>query len=155
MADSDFKVVATNRKARFEYQISDRFEAGIALTGTEIKSIRAGAVSLAEGYAAIRNGELWLLDVHVAAYEQAGRRGHDPRRPRKLLLHRRELSKIERATQERGFTVVPLRIYLKGHYAKVEVGLAKGKRQYDKRQAIADRDSRRRVDRELKEYKRG
>jgi len=155
MADSDFRVIATNRKARFEYEIGDRFEAGIALKGTEIKSIRAGAVSLAEGYAALRNGELWLLDVHIAPYEQAGRGSHDPRRSRKLLLHRRELGKIRKATQERGFTIVPLRMYLKGHFAKVEIGLAKGKRQYDKRRAIADRDTQRRVDRELKEYKRG
>ncbi len=154
MKSDDVKVVATNRKARYEYTIEDRYEAGIALTGTEIKSVRAGAVSLGEGFVMVRDGEVWLLDVHIAAYEQAGRRTHEPRRQRKLLLHRREIGRLEANVQQKGYTIVPLRMYFKGPYAKIEIGLAKGKRQYDKREAIAERDSDRRVRRELKEYAR-
>lgn len=154
MKSDEVKVVATNRKARFEYTIEDRYEAGIVLTGTEIKSVRAGAVSLGEGYVTVHNGELWLTDVHIAVYDQAGQMTHDPRRPRKLLMHRREIDRIQQAIQERGYTIVPMRMYLKGPYAKVEVAVAKGKRQYDKREAIAARDAKRRVRRELKEYAR-
>jgi SsrA-binding protein len=152
MKSGEVKVVATNRKARFEYTIEDRFEAGVALTGTEIKSVRAGAVSLGEGFVVVRNGEVWLVDAHIAAYEQAGGRTHEPRRPRKLLLHRREIGRLQADVQQKGYTIVPLRMYFKGPYAKLEIGLAKGKRQYDKREAIAERDSQRRVRRELKEY---
>ncbi len=153
MRSSEIKVVATNRKARYEYTIEDRYEAGIALTGSEIKSIRAGAVSLGEGYVQVRDGELWLVDVHVAAYEQAGMLvHHDSRRPRKLLLHRREIDRLVRDSRDPGYTIVPLRMYMKGPYAKVEIGLAKGKRQYDKRQVIAERDADRRIRREAKEY---
>lgn len=152
MSSDEIKTVATNRKARFEYEIEDRYEAGIALRGTEIKSVRAGAVSLGEGYVTLRNHELWLVDVHIAAYEQAGRWTHDARRPRKLLLHRREIDRLERAAQEPGYTIVPLRMYIKGSYAKVEIGVAKGKRQYDKRQTIAARDAKRRIRREWKEF---
>lgn len=151
--NSGVKVVATNRKARFEYQILDTYEAGIVLTGTEIKSVRAGAVSLTEGYVVFRNHEAWLVNVHIAVYEQAGRWTHDPRRPRKLLLHRREIYRLEDRAQLPGYTVVPLRMYLKGPYAKVEIALVKGKRQYDKREAIAKRDADRRIRRELKEYR--
>lgn len=154
MNNQEFKVVATNRKARYEYTIEDKFEAGIVLTGTEIKSVRAGAISLGEGYVTLKNHELWLVDVHIAAYEQAGVWTHDSRRPRKLLLHRREIDKLERAVQEPGYTIVPLRMYLKGQRAKVEIGVAKGKRQYDKREVIADRDAKRRIRREWKEYER-
>jgi SsrA-binding protein len=149
-----FKVVATNRKARYEYTVDDKYEAGIVLMGTEIKSVRAGAVSLGEGYVTLRDHELWLVDVHIATYDQAGLHTHDPRRPRKLLLHRREIDKLERAVQEPGYTIVPLRMYIKGPRAKVEIGVAKGKRQYDKRQAIAERDASRRMSREWKEYER-
>ena len=153
MRSSEIKVVATNRKARYEYAIEDRYEAGIALTGSEIKSIRAGAVSLGEGYVQVRDGELWLVDVHVAPYEQAGSlAAHDTRRPRKLLLHRREIDRLIRDARDPGYTIVPLRMYMKGPHAKVEIGLAKGKRQYDKRQVIADRDAERRIRREAKEY---
>ncbi len=154
MSSDNVKVVATNRKARYEYSIEDRYEAGIVLMGTEIKSVRAGAVSLGEGYVTLRNHELWLADVHIAPYEQAGLWTHDPRRQRKLLLHRREIDKLERAVQEPGYTIVPLRMYLKGPYAKVEIGVAKGKRQYDKRKAIAARDAKLRLRRELSEYAR-
>jgi SsrA-binding protein len=148
----EVKIIATNRKARYEYNIEDRYEAGIALTGTEIKSVRAGAVSLQEGYVTMRDGELYLVDVHVAPYDQAGIWTHDPRRPRKLLMHRREIDRLARAVQEPGYTIVPLRIYLKGSYAKVEIAVAKGKRKYDKREAIARRDAKRRIRREMKEY---
>ncbi len=154
MSSDNVKVVATNRKARYEYSIEDRYEAGIVLMGTEIKSVRAGAVSLGEGYVTLRNHELWLADVLIAPYEQAGLWTHDPRRQRKLLLHRREIDKLERAVQEPGYTIVPLRMYLKGPYAKVEIGVAKGKRQYDKRKAIAARDAKLRLRRELTEYAR-
>jgi SsrA-binding protein len=152
MRSHEIQVVATNRKARYEYTIGDKYEAGIALTGSEIKSVRAGAVSLGEGYVQARGDELWLVDVHIAAYEQAGLWTHDARRPRKLLLHRREIDRLLRDSQEPGYTIVPLRMYLKGSYAKVEIGVARGKRQYDKRATIADRDARRRIHRELKEY---
>ncbi len=154
MPSDEIKVVATNRKARFEYNVEDRYEAGIVLTGTEIKSVRAGAVSLAEGYVTIHGGEMWLMDVHIAVYEQAGVWTHDTRRPRKLLMHRREIGRLQRAAQEPGYTIVPLRMYLRGHYAKLEIGVAKGKRLYDKRQAIANRDAKRRLRREMKEYAR-
>ena len=152
---TEFKVVATNRKARHEYYIEDQYEAGLVLTGTEIKSVRAGTVSLTEGYVQIRNGELWLYDVHIAQYEQAGRSSHDPKRPRKLLMHRKEIARLQSSTQERGHTIVPLRMYLKGRLAKVEIGLARGKRQYDKREVIAKRDADRRIKREWKEFGRG
>ena len=152
--DDDEKVVATNRKARFEYTIEDRYEAGIVLTGTEIKSIRAGAVSLGEGYVTLRNHEVWLVDVHIAVYEQAGRSSHEPTRQRKLLLHRREITKLERATQQSGHTIVPLRMYMTGPHAKVEIGLASGKRQLDKRQKMQQDQQKRDAERSLKNYKR-
>ena len=145
------KVVATNRKAFHEYFISDTFEAGIALLGTEIKSVRAGRVSLQDGYVSFEQGEAWLLNVHIAQYDPASRQNHDPKRRRKLLLHRREINRLAGKVQEKGFTIIPTRLYLKGGRAKVEIGLAKGKRLYDKREAIAKRDSQRQVDRALKE----
>jgi SsrA-binding protein len=149
---NEFKVVATNRKARHEYYIEDQYEAGIVLTGTEIKSVRAGTVSLGEGYVQIRNGELWLYEVHIAQYEQAGRLSHDPKRPRKLLMHRKEIIRLQNSTQERGYTMIPLRMYIKGKLAKVEIGVVRGKRQYDKREVIAQRDADRRIQREWKEF---
>jgi SsrA-binding protein len=152
---TEFKVVATNRKARHEYYIEEQYEAGIVLTGTEIKSVRAGTVSLGEGYVQIRNGELWLYEVHIAQYEQAGRSSHDPKRPRKLLMHRKEINRLQSSTQERGYTIVPLRMYIKGKLAKVEIGVVRGKRLYDKREVIAKRDADRRVRREWKEFERG
>jgi SsrA-binding protein len=145
------KVVATNRKAFHEYFIHDTFEAGIALLGSEIKSIRAGRVSLQDGYVSFEKGEAWLVNVHIAQYDPASRQNHDPKRRRKLLLHRREIDRLAGKVQEKGFTVIPTRLYLKDGRAKVEIGLAKGKRLYDKREAIAKRDSQRQVDRALKE----
>jgi SsrA-binding protein len=145
------KTVATNRKARHEYHFDDTYEAGLVLVGTEIKSIRAGRVSLQEGYVTFEAGEAWLVDVHIAQYDPASRQNHDPKRRRKLLLHRREIDRLRSRVQERGYTVIPIRLYLKDGRAKVEIALARGKKLYDKRQAIAKRDSKRQMDRALKE----
>ncbi len=151
---SEIKVVATNRKAYHDYFIIETYEAGIVLTGTEIKSVRASRVSLREGYVLPRNGELWLMNVHIAPYEHGGIWDHDPKRPRKLLLHRREINKLLGKVRERGYTIVPLRMYLKNNRAKVEIALVKGKRKYDKREAIAKRDEERRMRHEWKERRR-
>ncbi len=143
--------IATNRRARHEYFIEDRIEAGIALKGTEVKSLRQHKVSLVEGYARVDGREVWLHDVHIAPYEQGGRWNVDPGRPRKLLLHKREILRLRQRTEQKGYTLIPLRMYFKGGYAKVELGLCRGKRQYDKRRAIAERDERRDMERELRE----
>lgn len=148
------KVVATNRKAGRDFTLEDRREAGLVLTGTEIKSIRAGRVNLSDGYVQPRDEELWLLNVHIGPYDPAGRYGHEARRPRKLLLHRREIDRLIARVHERGYTIVPVRLYLKEGRAKVEIALARGKRKYDKRQAIAKRDAERDIDRALKERSR-
>jgi len=145
------KVVATNRKAGRDYYLEDRFEAGLVLTGTEIKSIRAGGVNLSDGYVQAKGGELWLVNVHIAPYDPSGRSSHEPRRPRKLLLHRREINRLISRVQERGYTIVPVQMYLKEGRAKVEIALARGKRKYDKRQAIAKRDAQREMEHALKE----
>ena len=145
------KVVATNRKAGRDYYLDDRHEAGLVLLGTEIKSIRAGRVNLSDGYVQPRDGELWLFNTHIAPYDPAGRHGHEPRRPRKLLLHRREINRLISRVQTRGYTIIPTRLYLKGSRAKVEIALARGKRKYDKREAIAKRDAQRDIERALKE----
>jgi SsrA-binding protein len=151
---TDIKVVATNRKAGRDYYLDDRHEAGLVLLGTEIKSIRAGRVNLSDGYVQPRDGELWLFNIHIAPYDPAGRHGHEPRRPRKLLLHRREINRLISRVHTRGYTIVPTRLYLKGGRAKVEIALARGKRKYDKREAIAKRDAQRDLERTLKEQAR-
>ena len=151
IADSDIKIVATNRQATHDYAIEDRFEAGLVLRGTEIKSIRAGQTTLREGYVQLRNGELHLMNTHISTYDPAGRNGHDPLRPRKLLMHRKEIAKIAQKLTERGYTLIPLKIYLKAGRAKIEIALAKGKREFDKRETIAKRDASRQIDRALKE----
>ncbi len=144
------KTVATNRKARHDYFIDETYEAGIVLTGTEIKSARAGRVNLRDSYVQVKNGELWLIDTHIAPYEQAGRGSHEPKRPRKLLMHLREIGRLQGKVQEKGYTIVPLRLYLKdSKWAKVEIALARGKKLYDKRQAIHKRDAEREVERAL------
>ena len=145
MSDQSVKVVATNRKARHDYLIEDTFEAGIVLTGSEIKSIRAGQVNLRDGYAALRDGELWLLNAHIAPYHQASYENHEPRRERKLLMHRREINRLTGKLQEKGLTLVPLQLYLKNSRAKVELGLARGKKLYDKRQSMRERDDQRQI----------
>ncbi len=149
--NSGVKIIAKNRRVRHEYHILETFEAGLALKGTEIKSIRAHRVSLKRGYVQPRGGELWLVDVHIAEYEQGNRENHDPVRPRKLLLHRREINKIIAALSQKGLTCVPTRLYLKNGRAKVEIALARGKKLHDKRQAMARRDSQRQVERALRE----
>ena len=137
---SNNRALASNRQAFYNYEILDRYEAGLVLTGTEIKSMRAGRVDLRDAYARAQNGELWLANAYIAPYESASFFNHDPRRPRKLLLHKDEISRLAGAVAEKGLTIVALRIYIKNHVAKVELALAKGKRQYDKRRAIIDRE---------------
>lgn len=150
----DFKVVATNRKAYHDYHIEETHEAGIVLTGTEVKSVRAGSVNLKDAYAVVRGGEVWLLNVHISPYEPASRQNVDPDRTRKLLLHRQEINRLMGRVQEKGLTLVPLRMYVKKNRAKVEVALVRGKRQYDKRAAIARRETDREIQRGLKERER-
>jgi SsrA-binding protein len=142
------KVVATNKKARFEYFLLEHFEAGIALQGSEIKSIRAGQASLAESYVRVEEGQAWLMDAHIAPYIQANRFNHDPRRPRRLLLHKKQIRELFEAVRQKGVTIVPTRIYLKDGRAKLEIAIAKGKKLYDKRQEIAKRDATREMERE-------
>lgn len=144
------KVISVNRRATHDYFIDDRIEAGLVLTGTEIKSIREGRVNLREGYARISDGEAWLVNVHIAPYEQGNRYNHEPLRDRKLLLHRDEISTLVGKARQRGYTLVPLQIYLKHGRAKVELGLARGKRQYDKRESIARREAQREIDRSVR-----
>ncbi|HLE50687.1 MAG TPA: SsrA-binding protein SmpB [Anaerolineales bacterium] len=143
------KVVATNRKAKHEYFVLESFEAGLSLHGSEIKSIRAGQISLAQAYVAIDGSEAWLINAHIAAYDQASHYNHDPLRPRKLLLHRSEIRKLWENVRQKGVTVVPLRVYLKDGLAKVEIALAKGKKLYDKRADIAKRDVERELNRQF------
>lgn len=149
------KVVATNRKAYHDYHIDETYEAGIALTGSEIKSVRAGSVNLRDSYVQPRGGELWMLNVHMAAYEPASRQNVDPYRERKLLLHRDEIMRLAGRVQEKGLTIIPLRMYLKKNRAKVEIGLVRGKKLYDKRAAIAKRESEREIRRAVKERTKG
>jgi len=144
------KVVATNRKARHDYEILETCEAGIVLTGGEIKSVRAGRVQLRDGYAVILKEEAWLENVHISPYEQAARENPPPLRRRKLLLHRREIGRLIGKTQEKGLTLVPLEVYLSRGRAKIRLALARGRRQYDKRQAIAARETRLEVERARK-----
>lgn len=147
MSSDAVKTIATNRKARHDYFIDDTFEAGLVLTGTEIKSIRAGRVNLRDSYAAVKDGELWMHNAHIAPYDQGTYSNHEPRRPRKLLMHRREINRIAGKLLERGFTLVPLRLYLRNNLAKVELGLARGKKQYDKRATLREKETRREIDR--------
>lgn len=143
------KVVATNRKAHFEYFLLEHCEAGLSLQGSEIKSIRAGQMSLAEAYVQIENGrEAWLINAHIAPYEQANRFNHDPLRPRRLLLHRREIRAMWDAVRQKGVTIVPVQVYLKDGRAKLDIAIAKGKKLYDKRADIAKRDADREMSRQ-------
>lgn len=141
------KLVAQNRKARHDYTIEDVFEAGLVLQGTEVKSLRAGHATLVDGYADVKDGEVWLHGVHIPEYTQGTWTNHEPRRKRKLLLHHREIAKLVSKTKEGGFTLVPLSLYFKDGYAKVEIAVARGRKAYDKRQAIAERDAKRESDR--------
>ena len=141
------KVVASNRKANFEFFLIDHFEAGLSLQGSEIKSIRAGQISLSEAYVHVENGDAWLMNAHIAPYDPASRYNHDPKRPRRLLLHRSEIRDLWNAVRLKGVTIVPLKVYIKDGLAKLELATAKGKKLYDKRALIAERDERRDVDR--------
>jgi len=150
-----FKTLASNRKAFHDYTVEETYEAGVALTGTEIKSVRAGSVNLRDSYALVRNGELWLMNVHIAPYEPASQQNADPYRDRKLLMHRGEIMRLMGRAREKGLTIIPLRMYLKKNRAKIEVGLARGKKLYDKRESIAKRESGREMQRAVKERVRG
>ncbi len=143
------KLVASNKKARHDYHIDDVYEAGLVLTGTEVKSLRAGRASLIDGYALIKDGEVWLQGVHIPEYTEGTWTNHEPRRPRKLLLHQREILRLIGKTKESGVTLVPLSLYFKDGRAKVEIGLGRGKRAYDKRQALAERQAGREMQRAL------
>ena len=144
------KLIVDNRKARHEYHLLDKVEAGISLTGTEVKSLRAGRADLARAYADVRDGEIWLVGAHIAEYAQGNMQNHDPDRERKLLLHRREISSLTGKVKERGLTLVPTRLYFKDGRAKVELALARGKEQHDKRRDIAKRDADRQIERALR-----
>jgi SsrA-binding protein len=147
------KVVATNRKARHDYTIEDTYEAGLVLTGTEVKSLRAGRASLVDGYAFIDGGEAWLDAVHIPEYHQGTWTNHPPRRKRKLLLHKQQILKLSSKVKEGGYTLVPLQLYFVDGRAKVEIALAKGKREYDKRQALRERQDRREAERAISSHK--
>jgi SsrA-binding protein len=143
------KLIAQNRKARHDYHIEDTYEAGLVLTGTEVKSLRAGRASLVDGFATIKDGEAWLNNVHIPEYTEGTWTNHEPRRSRKLLLHRQEIARLLGKTQESGHTLVPLSLYFKDGKAKVEIALARGKKLYDKRQSLAERQAAREMSREL------
>lgn len=153
-ADAGIKIVASNRKARHDYTIEDTVEAGIVLIGSEIKSIRAGQVNLRDSYAAVENDEVWLYNTHIAPYDPASYQGHEPRRRRKLLLHKRQIARLASQVHEKGYTLVPLSMYLRDNRAKIELALARGKHQYDKRADIAKREDQRRAERAVREYQR-
>ncbi|WP_313567662.1 SsrA-binding protein SmpB [Acetoanaerobium noterae] len=145
------KTVATNRKARFNYEIIETYEVGIELKGTEVKSIRAGKVNLGEGYASVDNGEVFLKQVHISPYEQGNIFNVDPLRVRKLLLHKQEIRKLIGETTQKGYSLIPLSMYLKRGKVKVQLALAKGKKNYDKRESLAKKDAQRRIEREIKD----
>lgn len=146
----DIKVVSENRKAWHDYFIDEKYEAGLALTGTEVKSLRLGHATLRDGYAAVENGELFLYNVHISPFEQGNRFNHEPLRKRKLLMHKQEIMRLMGRVREKGFTLVPLQLYFKRGRAKVEIGLARGKRQYDKRHDIAEREAQREMQRDFR-----
>ena len=143
--------VATNRQAAHKYNLLERWEAGIALTGTEVKSLRTGQAQMKDAYAAVNDGEVWLHNMHIPPYGPASRENHEPERPRKLLLKRKEIERLIGSTAEKGLTVVPTRLYFKGPYAKVEIALARGKDLYDKRRSIKERDQKREMERAMSE----
>ena len=153
-SDSEPRAIATNRRARYEYEILDTWEAGIALLGAEVKSLRTGKANLSDSYATVRRGEAFLVNVHISPYDKAGRDNPEPRRERKLLLHRREIARIRASVAEKGLTLVPLKLYFKNGRAKVELGLARGKRRYDKRETIRRRDQEREMQRAVRARRR-
>lgn len=150
MAANEQRVTISNRKARHEYHVLETFEAGIALTGTEVKSIRKGNANLQDSYAILKSGEVWLVGMHVSPYEQGNIHNHDPKRTRKLLLHKKQIRKLIGTVQEKGLTLIPLSLYFKGPFAKVELAIARGKKAYDKREAISKREAERDISQRLK-----
>lgn len=155
MTTSADRTITANKKAFYDYHVLHQVEAGLVLTGTEIKSVREGKVNIREGYIRPRDGELWLVGAHIAPYTSGSYQNHEPYRERKLLLHRREIAELSSGTSEQGATIVPLRLYLKRGKAKLEIGLVKGKRKYDKRQAIAKRDAERSMQQAVRRRERG
>ena len=152
---NDQNVIAQNKRARHDYFIEETFEAGIVLKGTEIKSMRAGRMNLKDSFARISNGEAYLHNAHISEYEQGNRYNHDPVRARKLLLHKKEINQLIGQTQQKGYSIVPLKVYLKNGFAKVLIGVAKGKKNYDKRETLKRQDAKREVDRALRERQKG
>ena len=150
MTEKEQRVVISNRKARHDYFILDTIEPGLVLKGTEVKSLRAGNANLLDSHALVKNGEMWLLGMHISPYKQASFEKHDPRRTRKLLLSKREIRRLLGKVQEKGLTIIPLSIYFKGAYAKVELAIAQGKKSYDKRQALKERDAKRDIAQRLR-----
>lgn len=150
---SDLRTFALNRKARYEYEILETVEAGIVLFGSEIKSVRDGKVSIAEAYAKPENGEIWLVNAHIAHYSSADLNNHDPTRPRKLLLHKYQIKNLAKQVSEKGLTIVPLRLYLKRHRARIELALARGRQRYEKRRTILERERRRQADEAVKRHR--
>ncbi len=155
VAETEGKLMAQNKKARHDYFIEETYEAGIVLTGTEIKAIRAGRMNLKDSFARIRNGEAYLHNAHISEYEQGNRYNHEPTRARKLLLHKKQIDKLIGETQQQGYSVVPLKVYIKNGFAKVLIGLAKGKKNYDKRETLKRKDAKREMDRAIKERMKG
>ena len=155
MAGDERKVICENRRARFRYHLDETFEAGLVLLGSEVKSLRAGKAHLNDAYGRLRVGELFLVKGYIAPYEQANRQNHEPERERKLLLRRREIDRIGGKIRERGYTLIPTRLYFKGGRAKVEMALARGKKHHDKRQLVAERESKRQLERAMKRKRQG
>lgn len=155
MASEGIKVISDNRKAYHDYFVEEKLEAGVILTGTEIKSIRNGRVNLKDSYARIENGEVWLYQLHISPYEQGNRFNHEPLRKRKLLLNRSEIIKLVGKVQQQGLTLIPTKIYLKRGLAKIELGVCRGKKNYDKRQDIAERDAKREIERHFRDQGKG
>lgn len=155
MSGEEGKVVAQNKKARHDYFIEETYEAGVVLTGTEIKSIRAGRMHLKEAFVRVKNGEAYLYNAHISEYEQGNRYNHEPTRPRKLLLHKKQINTLIGQTQQQGYSVVPLKVYLKRGFAKVLIGVAKGKKNYDKRETLKRKDAKREMDRAIRERMKG
>lgn len=151
MKEKNVKTVVVNRKARYEYHIDETLEAGLVLQGTEVKSLRGGKANLQDAYSEIRDGEAWVVNFHISPYDQGNRFNHEPKRPKKLLLQRREINRLYGLTQQKGYTLIPLKVYFKNGLAKIVLAVARGKKLHDKRQDIADRDAKREIDRAVKE----
>ncbi len=146
------KIITSNRRARRNYFITETMEAGLVLQGTEAKALREGRANLQDAYCKVENDEVFLLNAHISPYSHGNLQNHDPLRPRKLLLHKREIGKLKKASEQKGYTIIPLKLYFKNGYAKVEIGMARGKKLYDKRTDIAERETQRRIDRAMKQY---